>query len=138
MKLHEILIIIILLMICAPAHAFQGWVDVTYYPINDEHETYSKLKAYAEQPLGKVFLFINPEISFTNNVPESTRDRSYITDFEFDAGYLSNFKGGVGYRFTENLEFSIIYENERNYTGYSGDWTGVKIRYKFGTVNPKY
>jgi long-subunit fatty acid transport protein len=127
-----LLALLMVVVLAVPAFAIEGWVDAIVYPVNDEHNTYAKVKVYIEQEYEGFFGWVCPEIALTSSIPVSDRDTTYVTDLDLGVGYMPGFEAGVGYRITKDLDVRLIYESELGYDGYEGDWTGIGVRWRFG------
>ena len=136
-KLLTVFIVLVMLFpisVMAMAWGTNGYIEGSCFPVNDEHATPATVEAYVQAyPYGDFFVFANPTLSITNDVPDSTRhDNTYITGVDLGVGYLSDLNVGVGYRLTRKFDVRLLYSVQKEYTGYEGDWTGIQVRYSFG------
>ena len=134
-KIGTMLILLALLisLMCNLANAeMTGWIEGSTFPLNNEHETYGIVEGYGQYEIEKYFVFANPTLYITDNIPEKVRhDRIYVTNLNLGIGYLSQVDFGAGYYLTKALRVNLLYRCQRYYTGYEGDWTGVQIRYEW-------
>jgi len=118
----------------ALAEDLSGYIGTSIFPVNDEHDTNGTVEGYAEYARKNFFVSAEGEFWITNNVPKKTRtDNSYITGTSFGTfGYLSDVQLGIGYKLPKGFDIRLIYRNQRWYTGYEGDSTGIQVRWNFG------
>lgn len=120
----------IFLLIPSLCFGFSGWIEGSYFPVNDEHETPLTVEGYVEYG-EKIFCFSGAKFNFTSTVPDRVRyDRTYVTNLDCGAGYVSQFDAGIGYRI-DNIDLKFLYRCQREFNGYEGDWTGIQVRWTF-------
>lgn len=112
----------------------KGNIELSAFPINDEHGVYARWELYQQVGYKNIYVFTNPRLCFSNDIVDTTRtDRSYITSWEpFNRGYFDEWTSGVGYTVDRNVDIRIIYVAHRLPDGYEGDWSGIQVRVNWG------